>query len=53
MLQELLMRYIMKHHFLFCRSKEYWKERMMGERSEMVKQSKMFWNEQTKHMIGY
>ncbi|KAG7574145.1 Zinc finger RING-type [Arabidopsis suecica] len=41
------------HLLLKIRSKEYWKERMIGERSEMVKQSKMFWNEQTKHMIGY
>ncbi|CAN8287231.1 unnamed protein product [Cochlearia groenlandica] len=41
------------HLLLKIRSKEYWKERMIGERSEMVKQSKMFWDEQTKHMIGY
>ncbi|CAN7007416.1 unnamed protein product [Brassica rapa subsp. trilocularis] len=41
------------HLLLKIRCKEYWKERAMGERSEMVKQSKMFWNEQTIHMIGY
>ncbi|KAF2580964.1 hypothetical protein F2Q68_00001659 [Brassica cretica] len=41
------------HLLLKIRCKEYWKERVMGERSEMVKQSKMFWNEQTIHMIGY
>ncbi|KAL0775257.1 hypothetical protein Bca101_040409 [Brassica carinata] len=41
------------HLLLKIRSKEYWKERMMGERSEMVKQSKMFWNEQTMQMIGF
>ncbi|CDY18361.1 BnaA04g22260D [Brassica napus] len=40
------------HLLLKIRSKEYWKERMMGERSEMVKQSKMFWNEQTMQMIA-
>ncbi|EOA29277.1 hypothetical protein CARUB_v10025552mg [Capsella rubella] len=46
--------YMMELHLLLkIRSKEYWKERMVSERSEMVKQSKMFWNEQTKHMIGY
>ncbi|KAF8093078.1 hypothetical protein N665_0392s0046 [Sinapis alba] len=41
------------HLLLKIRCKEYWKERIMGERTEMVKQSKMFWNEQTIHMIGY
>ncbi|XP_010518927.1 PREDICTED: probable E3 ubiquitin-protein ligase BAH1-like [Tarenaya hassleriana] len=41
------------HLLLKTRCKEYWKERMIAERSEMVKQSKIFWNQQTKHMIGY
>ncbi|CAH8362899.1 unnamed protein product [Eruca vesicaria subsp. sativa] len=41
------------HLLLKIRCKEYWKERIMAERSEMVKQSKMFWNEQTIQMIGY
>ncbi|KAJ4906840.1 putative E3 ubiquitin-protein ligase BAH1-like [Raphanus sativus] len=41
------------HLLLKIRCREYWKERIMGERSEMVKQSKMFWNEQTIQMIGY
>ncbi|GFP89903.1 probable E3 ubiquitin-protein ligase bah1-like [Phtheirospermum japonicum] len=33
--------------------KEYWKERMVTERAEMVKQSKIYWELQTKYMIGY
>ncbi|PIM97352.1 putative E3 ubiquitin ligase [Handroanthus impetiginosus] len=33
--------------------KEYWKERLATERSEMVKQSKTYWEMQTKFMIGY
>ncbi|KAL6508519.1 hypothetical protein OROHE_021652 [Orobanche hederae] len=33
--------------------KEYWKERMVDERTEMVKQSKIYWETQTKYMIGY
>ncbi|XP_010555845.1 PREDICTED: probable E3 ubiquitin-protein ligase BAH1-like [Tarenaya hassleriana] len=41
------------HLLLKIRCKEYWKERTVAERSEMVKQSKTFWNEQTKYMIGY
>ncbi|KAK6152224.1 hypothetical protein DH2020_014859 [Rehmannia glutinosa] len=37
-----------------CRScKEYWKERLLAERAEMVKQSKIYWELQTKYMIGY
>ncbi|XAR69836.1 Ubiquitin--protein ligase [Bertholletia excelsa] len=35
------------------RCKEYWKERMAEERAQMVKQSKEFWDQQTKYMIGY
>ncbi|KAK6152231.1 hypothetical protein DH2020_014866 [Rehmannia glutinosa] len=33
--------------------KEYWKERLLAERAEMVKQSKIYWELQTKYMIGY
>ncbi|KAG8373998.1 hypothetical protein BUALT_Bualt11G0085200 [Buddleja alternifolia] len=33
--------------------KEYWKERLVSERAEMVKQSKIYWDMQTKYMIGY
>ncbi|CAA0843010.1 Probable E3 ubiquitin-protein ligase BAH1-like [Striga hermonthica] len=33
--------------------KEYWKERLVAERAEMVKQSKIYWDLQTKYMIGY
>ncbi|KAL7092349.1 hypothetical protein ACP275_12G160700 [Erythranthe tilingii] len=33
--------------------KEYWKERMAAERAEMVKQSKIYWEQQTKYMVGY
>ncbi|KAI3869674.1 hypothetical protein MKX03_011871 [Papaver bracteatum] len=35
------------------RRKDYWKERMLEERSEMVKQSKEYWDSQTKYVIGY
>lgn len=33
--------------------KEYWKERLVAERADMVKQSKNYWETQTKYMIGY
>ncbi|KAI3447365.1 hypothetical protein Pfo_004030 [Paulownia fortunei] len=33
--------------------KEYWKERMIAERADMVKQSKIYWELQTKYVIGY
>ncbi|KAL8509584.1 hypothetical protein ACS0TY_016709 [Phlomoides rotata] len=33
--------------------KEYWKQRLVDERAEMVKQSKIYWDTQTKYMIGY
>lgn len=35
------------------RCKEYWKERMIAERAEKVKQSKEYWDSQTKYVIGY
>ncbi|KAL3532208.1 hypothetical protein ACH5RR_005729 [Cinchona calisaya] len=35
------------------RCKEYWRERLVGERAEMVKQSKEYWDLQAKYMIGY
>ncbi|CAM8971384.1 unnamed protein product [Rhodiola kirilowii] len=35
------------------RHKDYWKERQAGERAEMVKQSKDYWESQTKYVIGY
>ncbi|KAF8398018.1 hypothetical protein HHK36_016944 [Tetracentron sinense] len=35
------------------RCKEYWKERMMAERAEMVKQSKQYWDSQTKYGIVF
>ncbi|CAI9097521.1 OLC1v1033969C3 [Oldenlandia corymbosa var. corymbosa] len=35
------------------RCKEYWKERLTAERAEMVKQSKQYWDMQTKYVIGY
>lgn len=35
------------------RCKEYWEERSGAERDEMLKQSKEYWDRQTKHMIGY
>ncbi|KAK4483772.1 hypothetical protein RD792_010976 [Penstemon davidsonii] len=35
------------------RCKEYWKERLVADRAEMVKQSKIYWDLQTKYMIGY
>ncbi|PKI32801.1 hypothetical protein CRG98_046794 [Punica granatum] len=35
------------------RCKQYWKERMIAERAEMVKQSREYWDLQTKYMIGY
>lgn len=33
--------------------KEYWNERWVSERAEMVKQSKIYWDLQSKYMIGY
>ncbi|PSS15831.1 E3 ubiquitin-protein ligase BAH1-like [Actinidia chinensis var. chinensis] len=39
--------------FLKKRCKEYWKERHVAERSEMVKQSKEYWDSQTRYMVGY
>lgn len=35
------------------RCKEYWKERMVAERAELVKQTREFWDLQTKYAIGY
>ncbi|XP_021282460.1 probable E3 ubiquitin-protein ligase BAH1-like [Herrania umbratica] len=35
------------------RHKDYWKERLIAERAEMVKQSKEYWELQTKYVIGY
>ncbi|KAK1311490.1 putative E3 ubiquitin-protein ligase BAH1-like 1 [Acorus calamus] len=35
------------------RCRDYWKERMQSERTEMVKQSKIYWECQTKFAIGY
>ncbi|KAL3825660.1 hypothetical protein ACJIZ3_021689 [Penstemon smallii] len=35
------------------RCREYWKERLVDERAEMVKQSKVYWENQTKYMVGY
>ncbi|KAK1296183.1 putative E3 ubiquitin-protein ligase BAH1-like 1 [Acorus calamus] len=35
------------------RCRDYWKERMQSERTEMVKQSKIYWESQTKFAIGY
>ncbi|XP_078433253.1 SPX (SYG1/Pho81/XPR1) domain-containing protein / zinc finger (C3HC4-type RING finger) protein-like protein [Wolffia australiana] len=32
---------------------EYWKDRKSAERVELMKQSKQYWNMQTKYMIGY
>ncbi|KAK9156950.1 hypothetical protein Scep_003524 [Stephania cephalantha] len=34
------------------RCKEYWKERCIAERAEMVKQSKEYWDSQTKSVLG-
>ncbi|KAM7264412.1 hypothetical protein ACFE04_002095 [Oxalis oulophora] len=33
--------------------KDYWKERLTAEHAEMVKQSKEYWDMQTKFVIGY
>ncbi|XP_050226620.1 probable E3 ubiquitin-protein ligase BAH1-like [Mercurialis annua] len=38
---------------LKSRCKEYWKERMVAERAEIVKQTKEYWDQQTKYAIGY
>lgn len=35
------------------RCKEYWEERSGAERDKMLKQSKEYWDRQTKYMIGY
>ncbi|KAK4798924.1 hypothetical protein SAY86_024289 [Trapa natans] len=35
------------------RCKQQWKQRMAAERAEMVKQSKEYWDMQTKYVIGY
>ncbi|KAJ4834098.1 hypothetical protein Tsubulata_027194 [Turnera subulata] len=35
------------------RCKEHWKERMAFERAELVKQTKKFWDLQTKYAVGY
>ncbi|KAJ7971368.1 putative E3 ubiquitin-protein ligase BAH1-like protein [Quillaja saponaria] len=35
------------------RYKKYWKERRAAERAEILKQSKEFWDSQTKYAIGY
>lgn len=35
------------------RCKEYWKDRLATERAEVVKQSRVYWDLQTKYMIGY
>ncbi|KAL3830168.1 hypothetical protein ACJIZ3_018970 [Penstemon smallii] len=37
-----------------CREvRQYWKERLVADRAELVKQSKIYWDLQTKYMIGY
>ncbi|KAG9130965.1 hypothetical protein Leryth_006731 [Lithospermum erythrorhizon] len=41
------------HMLVKNRCNEYWKERVVGERAETVKQSKTYWDMQTKNMIGY
>ncbi|XP_051152508.1 probable E3 ubiquitin-protein ligase BAH1-like [Andrographis paniculata] len=33
--------------------KEYWKERLVADRAETLKQSKIYWNMQAQYMIGY
>lgn len=38
---------------LTVRCKEYWKERLNAERAEMVKQSKQYWESQTRITLGY
>lgn len=35
------------------RFKEYWRERLFTERAEVVKQSRVYWDLQTKYLIGY
>lgn len=35
------------------RCKEYWKERLNAERAEVLKQSKQYWDSQTKFVLGY
>lgn len=35
------------------RCKDYWKERLVDERAEMVKQSKFYWEIQANYMFGY
>lgn len=35
------------------RHKDYWKKRAIAERAEMVKQSKEYWESQTKYVVGY
>lgn len=35
------------------RCKEYWKERLIAERTETAKQSKGYWDSQTNYIIGY
>ncbi|CAN4117982.1 unnamed protein product [Withania somnifera] len=35
------------------RFKQYWKERQASERAEMVKQSKLYWDSQTRYAVGY
>ncbi|KAF6169887.1 hypothetical protein GIB67_034279 [Kingdonia uniflora] len=34
------------------RCKDYWRERMLAERAEMVRQSKEYWDLQTKYVLG-
>ncbi|XVF07473.1 hypothetical protein REPUB_Repub06bG0142100 [Reevesia pubescens] len=41
------------HLLIKKRHKDYWKERLIAERAEMVKQSKEYWESQTKYVIGY
>ncbi|PHT34399.1 putative E3 ubiquitin-protein ligase BAH1-like 1 [Capsicum baccatum] len=35
------------------RFKQYWKERHASERAEMVKQSRLYWDNQTRYAVGY
>ncbi|KAH0712579.1 probable E3 ubiquitin-protein ligase BAH1-like 1 [Solanum tuberosum] len=35
------------------RFKQYWKERHASERAEMVKQSKIYWDNQTRYAVGF
>lgn len=38
---------------IIFRFKQYWTERHASERAEMVKQSKLYWDNQTRYAIGF